>query len=182
MKKEGKKRARDITKKTLKNRINKPAHTERHVIFLAAILLILSFLFFISFDSNFHFTGFTIYTSQPTTEGKDTYIRQNSNNNYGDQQTLLVGKTAGGIEFRSLIEFNISEIPPENTITSALLSVYVSSATNTNNITIKLYRLTSSWVEGTGTIGTGASWNNACLLYTSPSPRDRTRSRMPSSA
>ena len=24
--------------------------------------------------------------------------------------------------------------------------------------------------------------NNACLLYTSPSPRDRTRSRMPSSA
>ena len=26
------------------------------------------------------------------------------------------------------------------------------------------------------------SWNIACLLYTSPSPRDRTRSRMPSSA
>eukprot|EP00656_Telonema_subtile_P010090 TRINITY_DN14819_c0_g1_i2.p1 TRINITY_DN14819_c0_g1~~TRINITY_DN14819_c0_g1_i2.p1 ORF type:complete len:123 (-),score=22.58 TRINITY_DN14819_c0_g1_i2:38-406(-) len=25
-------------------------------------------------------------------------------------------------------------------------------------------------------------WNMACLLYTSPSPRDRTRSRMPSSA
>ena len=24
--------------------------------------------------------------------------------------------------------------------------------------------------------------NNSCLLYTSPSPRDRTRSRMPSSA
>ena len=25
-------------------------------------------------------------------------------------------------------------------------------------------------------------WNEVCLLYTSPSPRDRTRSRMPSSA
>ena len=25
-------------------------------------------------------------------------------------------------------------------------------------------------------------WNKYCLLYTSPSPRDRTRSRMPSSA
>ena len=25
-------------------------------------------------------------------------------------------------------------------------------------------------------------WASACLLYTSPSPRDRTRSRMPSSA
>ena len=28
----------------------------------------------------------------------------------------------------------------------------------------------------------GSSMDNACLLYTSPSPRDRTRSRMPSSA
>ena len=27
-----------------------------------------------------------------------------------------------------------------------------------------------------------AAWNEICLLYTSPSPRDRTRSRMPSSA
>ena len=27
-----------------------------------------------------------------------------------------------------------------------------------------------------------ANINGACLLYTSPSPRDRTRSRMPSSA
>ena len=28
----------------------------------------------------------------------------------------------------------------------------------------------------------GEQWIDACLLYTSPSPRDRTRSRMPSSA
>ena len=32
------------------------------------------------------------------------------------------------------------------------------------------------------TIGTGGTWGGICLLYTSPSPRDRTRSRMPSSA
>ena len=30
--------------------------------------------------------------------------------------------------------------------------------------------------------GAGLAWSKACLLYTSPSPRDRTRSRMPSSA
>ena len=30
--------------------------------------------------------------------------------------------------------------------------------------------------------GLDASMNHSCLLYTSPSPRDRTRSRMPSSA
>ena len=34
--------------------------------------------------------------------------------------------------------------------------------------------------EGTTTEGLG--WYISCLLYTSPSPRDRTRSRMPSSA
>src|SRR5665811_2602525 len=33
---------------------------------------------------------------------------------------------------------------------------------------------------GLGLVLYGAAW--ACLLYTSPSPRDRTRSRMPSSA
>ena len=43
--------------------------------------------------------------------------------------------------------------------------------------------LTGLTVGGTISIG---DWTNAinigCLLYTSPSPRDRTRSRMPSSA
>ena len=29
---------------------------------------------------------------------------------------------------------------------------------------------------------TGEIWFNTCLLYTSPSPRDRQKSRMPSSA
>jgi len=36
-------------------------------------------------------------------------------------------------------------------------------------------------IEG-GVSGQVAIGNNICLLYTSPSPRDRTRSRMPSSA
>ena len=33
-----------------------------------------------------------------------------------------------------------------------------------------------------GNIHMGTALNKICLLYTSPSPRDRTRSRMPSSA
>ena len=45
------------------------------------------------------------------------------------------------------------------------------------------YRLYSSTVEQ---VATGMRWAEGpayfCLLYTSPSPRDRTRSRMPSSA
>ena len=37
----------------------------------------------------------------------------------------------------------------------------------------------TSWKNGNNT---DDNLSNACLLYTSPSPRDRTRSRMPSSA
>ena len=41
-------------------------------------------------------------------------------------------------------------------------------------------RCTSRWAEG---VVTGiVSRSNVCLLYTSPSPRDKRQSRMPSSA
>ena len=49
-------------------------------------------------------------------------------------------------------------------------------------------RNSSGWGNGLfKTIDAGKTWRhvglaNTCLLYTSPSPRDRTRSRMPSSA
>ena len=37
-------------------------------------------------------------------------------------------------------------------------------------------------IEGQSSDGRASVWLSGCLLYTSPSPRDRTRSRMPSSA
>ena len=45
------------------------------------------------------------------------------------------------------------------------------------NGTVKDFRT----VDGKG-IGVVVELSDGCLLYTSPSPRDRTRSRMPSSA
>ena len=44
------------------------------------------------------------------------------------------------------------------------------------------YAATVGLVVGTGGDVASQSMDNPCLLYTSPSPRDRTRSRMPSSA
>ena len=43
-------------------------------------------------------------------------------------------------------------------------------------------RLKPPFPAGAGLYGCPTTVNNVCLLYTSPSPRDRTRSRMPSSA
>ena len=45
-----------------------------------------------------------------------------------------------------------------------------------------LANLNAKEAEGTETLTTEIETLNTCLLYTSPSPRDRTRSRMPSSA
>ena len=44
------------------------------------------------------------------------------------------------------------------------------------------YRLSSNHAMTEGPDYAAAEWMSGCLLYTSPSPRDRTRSRMPSSA
>ena len=49
------------------------------------------------------------------------------------------------------------------------------------NRLIKKYDLDAFFVAGPGH-GAPGLISNSCLLYTSPSPRDRTRSRMPSSA
>ena len=38
------------------------------------------------------------------------------------------------------------------------------------------------WRKGEVMVIGGVEYSSFCLLYTSPSPRDRTRSRMPSSA
>jgi len=57
----------------------------------------------------------------------------------------------------------------------------------TDAVDMTLFFYDNPQLSGLFNIGTGKSrtWNDlvkACLLYTSPSPRDRTRSRMPSSA
>ena len=48
--------------------------------------------------------------------------------------------------------------------------------------TIKTFRIKFHEEYGEMVICADSSRNWSCLLYTSPSPRDRTRSRMPSSA
>ena len=45
-----------------------------------------------------------------------------------------------------------------------------------------ILNVTPDSFSGDGIIAKGDAVEVACLLYTSPSPRDRTRSRMPSSA
>ena len=65
----------------------------------------------------------------------------------------------------------------------ALLKQYEKTS-DENEIKKIIYQLQEIFVNNAPSIPlfAEASWAECCLLYTSPSPRDRTRSRMPSSA
>ena len=53
---------------------------------------------------------------------------------------------------------------------------YIRRQTNRRRVPVVLLRQLANYTRARGVMA------SACLLYTSPSPRDRTRSRMPSSA
>ena len=67
-----------------------------------------------------------------------------------------------------------------NTVGPRRLSVATSSSISSNRPTTVVDRSRNVVLYGVEDSRERDSWN--CLLYTSPSPRDRTRSRMPSSA
>ena len=62
--------------------------------------------------------------------------------------------------------------------------IHIKGARSNNLKDIELFIPKNKLVVVTGVSGSGKSSLiiDTCLLYTSPSPRDRTRSRMPSSA
>lgn len=126
------------------------------IVICTFVFLFLSFFSVSYFKHNLTMTGFTIFSNQPDeTTGKDTYIREISpDNNYGNQETLKVGKISSGTNYRSMLWFNVSNITNTDTVISAQLQVYVATATNTQNMTISVYRITSDWEESE------ATWNN----------------------
>lgn len=117
------------------------------------IIIIIAALFFLIL---FNFlASSSIFESQPdSTAGKDTYIRENSDNNYASSGIIEIGKTAGGVELRGLLEFNLTNISASNTITNAIISLYLTSSSNNNNMTLKAHRITSFWNAS------AATWNN----------------------
>ena len=66
------------------------------------------------------------------------------------------------------------------TLTAGSVVTWTYKVTNTGQTSIPAAQIVI--VDDNGTTGTTADDLSTCLLYTSPSPRDRTRSRMPSSA
>jgi uncharacterized membrane protein len=124
-------------------------------IFFVVSFVIFGLIFVIYERGNIGITGFVVFNSQPGPEGKDVYIRENSDSNYDGQEVLKVGKIASGLDLRSLIFFNLSSVPSSDTIVSAKLQLYESYSSTGNPLTVDVYLLTSDWIESQ------ASWNNA---------------------
>lgn len=93
-------------------------------------------------------------TLQPDeTSGWDTFIDSgNTTTNYGTGATIGVGDRVVNTDvYRTLIKFDLNEIPKNSTITSATLSLWVSADQSNNARTFRAYRQKKAWREGRAT-------------------------------
>ncbi len=126
------------------------------LITISILVMLFAAAFFVA-NMVTNFAGLVIYESQPDAgAGIDTYLRGGSNTNYGTGTTFRVGKTVVGVEFRGLIQMDVSSISSTDTVIDSKLQLYLSNP-GENNMTIKAYRISSPWIE------TEAGWNNASL-------------------
>jgi len=144
-----------VYKKSIKKGINKKVKKEDKnsktriakqvsVLSLSIILMVLTLF---SLDNNrLGITIFTIYEST-TSSINDTYIRENFESPQGSATSIKIGRTAGNAEMSSLLYFNISSIPTGYTINSAILQLFTSFSSNSNNVTVRAYALNSPWSE-----------------------------------
>lgn len=104
-------------------------------------------------------------TLQPDAAGIDTSIQSNvATRNRGANTDLLIGEDGyASAVYRTLIKFDLSELPSGANISSATLSLYALTDRATSTSTFSVYRQKRAWVEGTGVdtspATNGATWN-----------------------
>ena len=98
-------------------------------------------------------------TLQPDdTTGVDTFLDITAaTTNYATDVRLGSGEhnASSGFIWRSLIKFDLSSIPADATITSAILSLWTKTDLSSTTSTHYLYRVLKNWVEAE------ANWNRA---------------------
>lgn len=101
------------------------------------------------------------YITQDTFVGNGTAL----NSNFIDSDHLSIGNTGSGNVNRSLVQFNLFEIPNGATITSALFQLYCCMNNAGGNTTVCCYRATQYW-------GPSATWNST---FNASPPMDGTQ-------
>jgi hypothetical protein len=110
------------------------------------------------------------YTSQPDSAGLDTFLRNNlPTQNNGTSTLLAIGEQNNATDQvrRSLLKFDLSGIPANSKITSATLTLWVSTDLSSTATSLNIYRLKRAWDEGSATwavYSTGNNWQTAGAL------------------
>jgi hypothetical protein len=104
-------------------------------------------------------------------EGQVTYLRNDIAGSTGDEcldygaaAYLRIGAATSGALHRPLLRFDLRDIPPGATVTSATLSLYHNLTSSATPGKINLHRATRAWQEGGGVNAcqrTGAIWQEA---------------------
>lgn len=81
-------------------------------------------------------------------------IAEHATTNYGGDVNLYVGESNDtALKTRSLLKFNLSAIPSNATVTTAILNLYLVSEKSSNVTSITVHRLLKNWTES------NVTWN-----------------------
>lgn len=101
-------------------------------------------------------------TIQATADIEDSiFDAQNPTVNYGTNTDLNVGEINSGTRvWRTIIQFDLSDIPAGSVVNSATLSLRAKSDASSNARTFRVYRVLRNWVVGEVTWNVYSSGNN----------------------
>ncbi|MEM4246905.1 MAG: DNRLRE domain-containing protein, partial [Candidatus Woesearchaeota archaeon] len=103
-----------------------------------------------STNPGINYTNYGIIIQPDSVAGKDAYISSSSpNTNYGTANPLKVQTNS----LRALISWNLSSIPTNADISSAIMQLYVPSVQKTTNNNVTVRRLVQQWYEN------NVTWN-----------------------
>ncbi|MAG32028.1 MAG: hypothetical protein CL908_14190 [Deltaproteobacteria bacterium] len=85
---------------------------------------------------------------------QDTWLKESSPNEKHPSDCELSTKTDSGDRMRTLLEFDLSSLPSNVTVTSAVASLWVSGKDDPGD-PVTVHRVTKNWAEN------GARWKNA---------------------
>ncbi len=106
----------------------------------------------------------TLSLQPDATDGLDTWMQDTVPTlNFGTNVYVAVGHDVVRI-YRQLIKFNLSSLPSNAIITSAVLSLYLNQDLSANARTFRIYRQKRAWVESKATwliYSTGNNWQTA---------------------
>ena len=126
----------------------------------------------------------------PATLGTDNvHLGEGAGNSIasGGNQNTLIGKDAGTAittgDFNTAIGANSLDANTTADYNTAVgYNALTANTTGTGNVAAGVALGANTTANDNTAMGNGALGSNTCLLYTSPSPRDKRQSRMPSSA